>query len=100
MPLAFCGERTVNRGQLLISAGCAILLGTAIDHQMGYTSMARAMGASDVKPAVIAEMNALWLMFSLPAHHSQRAGLQCQQMRIGQAVDFALFLDASLGHTS
>jgi hypothetical protein len=35
-----------------------------------------------------------------PAHHPQRAGLQCQQMRIGQATDFALFLDASVGHAA
>ena len=35
-----------------------------------------------------------------PPHHPQRAGLQCQQMRIGQAIDFALFLDASVGHTA
>ena len=55
----------MNRGQWLISVGCVILFGTAIYHQMGYTSMARAMGASDAKPTVIAEMKALWLMFSL-----------------------------------
>ena len=55
----------MNRGQWLISAGCVILFGTAIYHQTGYTSMARAMGASDAKPALIAEMKALWLMFSL-----------------------------------
>ena len=35
-----------------------------------------------------------------PADHPQRAGLQCQQMRIGQAIDFALFLDASVGHAA
>ena len=35
-----------------------------------------------------------------PADHPQHAGLQCQQMRIGQAIDFALFLDASVGHAA
>ena len=52
MPLAFCGERTMNRGQWLMSAGCVILFGTAIYHQMGYTTMTRAIGASDAKPAL------------------------------------------------
>lgn len=55
----------MNRGQWLISAGCVILFGTAIYHQAGYTSMTRAIGASDAKPALIAEMKTLWLMFSL-----------------------------------
>jgi hypothetical protein len=32
---------------------------------MGYTTMTRAIGASDANPALIAEMKALWLMFSL-----------------------------------
>jgi hypothetical protein len=35
-----------------------------------------------------------------PADHPQRAGLQCQQMRIGQTIDFALFLDAFVGHAA
>jgi len=55
----------MNRGQWLISAGCVILFGTAIYHAADYTSMARAMGASDAKPALIADMKALWLIFSL-----------------------------------
>ena len=52
-------------GQWLISAGCVILFGTAIYHQAGYTSMARAIEASDAKPTLIAEMKTLWLMYSL-----------------------------------
>ena len=52
-------------GQWLISAGCVILIGTAIYHQAGYTSMARTIGASDAKPTLIAEMKTLWLIFSL-----------------------------------
>jgi hypothetical protein len=55
----------MNRGQWLISAGCVVLFGTAIYHQVGYTGMTRAIGTSDAKPALIAEMKALWLMFSL-----------------------------------
>lgn len=55
----------MNRGQWLISAGCVILFGTAIYHAAFYTSMTRAMGASDAKPALIADMKALWLIFSL-----------------------------------
>jgi hypothetical protein len=55
----------MNRGQWLIGAGCVILFGTAIYHQAGYTSMARAIGASDAKPQLVAEMKTLWLMFSL-----------------------------------
>src|SRR5215471_4060155 len=35
-----------------------------------------------------------------PPHHPQRVGLQCQQIRISHATDFALFLDASVGHTA
>ncbi len=54
----------MNRGQWLISAGCVILLGTAICHAAYYTSMARAMGASDVQPALTAGMKALWVVFS------------------------------------
>ncbi len=65
MPLAFCGERIMKLGQWLISAGCVILFGTAIYHQAGYTSMARAIEASDAKPTLIAEMKTLWLMYSL-----------------------------------
>ena len=65
MPLAFCGERMMKLGQWLISAGCVILFGTAIYHAAFYTSMTRAMGASDAKPALIADMKALWLIFSL-----------------------------------
>jgi hypothetical protein len=52
-------------GQWLVSAGCVILFGTAIYHQAGYTSMARAIAASDAKPTLIAEMKTLWLMYSL-----------------------------------
>lgn len=55
----------MKRGQWLISAGCVILFGTAIYHATGYSSVARAMGASDAGPALIAGMKALWLMFSL-----------------------------------
>ncbi len=58
MPLAFCRERIMKLGQWLISAGCVILFGTAIYHAADYTSMARAMGASDAKPALIADMKA------------------------------------------
>ena len=65
MPLAFCGERIMKLGQWLISAGCVILFGTAIYHAADYTNMARAMGASDAKPALIADMKARWLIFSL-----------------------------------
>jgi hypothetical protein len=52
-------------GQWLISAGCVILFGTAVYHQAGYASMARAIGASDAKPTLIAEIKTLWLIFSL-----------------------------------
>ena len=55
----------MNRGQWLISAGCIILFCTAIYHAAGYTSMARDMGASGAKPALIAEMKGLWVVFSL-----------------------------------
>jgi hypothetical protein len=55
----------MNRGQWLISAGCVILFSTTTHHEMGYLAMTRAIGASDAKPALIAEMKALWLMFSL-----------------------------------
>ncbi len=55
----------MKRGQWLISAGCVILFGTAIFHATDYTSVARAMGASDARPALIAAMKALCLMFSL-----------------------------------
>ena len=59
------GERIMNRGQWLVSAGCVILFGTAIYHAADYTSMARAMGVSDAQPALIAGMKALWVVFSL-----------------------------------
>lgn len=52
-------------GQWLISAGCVILFGTAIYHQAGYATMARSIGASDAKPALIADMKGLWVTFSL-----------------------------------
>ena len=55
----------MNRGQWLIGAGCIILLGTSIYHAASYTSMTRAMGATDANPALIADMKGLWVVFSL-----------------------------------
>jgi len=66
---------------------------------MGYTTMTRAIGAERRQAALIAEMKALWLMFSL-----QLIILTCWPSvpadAHSQAIDFALFLDASLGHTA
>ena len=55
----------MNRGQWLIGAGCVTLFGAAIYHASFYTSMVRGMDASDAKPVHIAEMKALWLIFTL-----------------------------------
>jgi hypothetical protein len=55
----------MNPGQWLISAGCIVLVGTAMYHMAPYESMGHAMGATNASPVLIAEMKALWLMFAL-----------------------------------
>jgi hypothetical protein len=55
----------MNRGQWLIGVGCVTLFCAAVYHASYYTGMVRSMGASDARPVHIAEMKALWLIFTL-----------------------------------
>ncbi len=70
MLAAFCVKEVVVTGRIqlnrwLVVAAAVVLFATAAFHATGYASVSNAIVASGAKPALVAAVQALWLMFSL-----------------------------------
>jgi|SRR5271167_510827 len=90
MACPFCGQATKalrqwrpfkhHRNRRALE--CVILFGTAIFHATGYTSVARAMGASEASPALTAAMKPLWRLV-----YSTQAANSASNAALGEALD-------------